>query len=99
MNMNSVPNPASLPFLPQFTSLEVREKDEDPVLASVESPPLFGLPSTLPPPFTLPSPMKPSNKSMARDKHKSPVEVTYRKQFEPAHLAQAAPASIFTVWL
>lgn len=29
---------------------------------------------------------------MARDKHKSPVEVTYRKQFEPAHLTQAAPA-------
>lgn len=29
---------------------------------------------------------------MARDKHKSPVEVTYRKQFEPAHLALGSPA-------
>lgn len=25
---------------------------------------------------------------MARDKHKSPAEVTFRKQFEPAHPAQ-----------
>lgn len=100
MNTNSIPNPASLPFLPQFTSLEVQEKDEDPISASVESPPsLVYLPPLPPPPFTLSSPMKPSNKSMARDKHKSPVEVTYRKQFEPAHLVQAAPDSIFTVWL
>lgn len=32
---------------------------------------------------------------MARDKHKSPVEVTYRKQFEPAHLALGSPAQLF----
>lgn len=29
---------------------------------------------------------------MAGDKHKSPVEVTYRKQFELAHLALGGPA-------
>lgn len=32
---------------------------------------------------------------MARDKHKSPVEVTYRKQFEPVHLALGSPAQPF----
>lgn len=32
---------------------------------------------------------------MARDKHKSPVEVTYRKQFEPAHRALGSPAQPF----
>lgn len=40
--------------------------------------------STLLPPSLPTYPMNPSSKSMARDKHKSPIEVTYRKQFEPA---------------
>lgn len=77
------------PSFPQLTSLEVQEKDEDHVLASHS---LFGVP---PAPFSPSYPMNPSNKSMARDKHKSPVEVTYRKQFEPVHLALGSPAQPF----
>lgn len=69
-------------YLSHVTSQEVHEKDEDP-LSFLRFLSLVYLPSLL----SLSYPMNPSNKSMARDKHKSPVEVTYRKQFEPAHLS------------
>lgn len=68
------------------SALSLRQKDEDCVLASLSP---FGVP--LHSLFSL-LPNETLHKSMARDKHKSPVEVTYRKQFEPAHLALGSPA-------